>query len=137
MSNNSFWAQYRDPRWQRKRLEVMEEDDFKCACCGSQDKSLNVHHITYPKGRPIWEAIGLVTLCEDCHRIQHHVIDELKSAISRCDKESLKLLLEVSSLIDVDDTEALDAIRMAIDAVRAKQRAEYNRIKLNEVEDVF
>lgn len=60
---------YRDPRWQKLRLEVMQRDGFACQACGSVDKTLNVHHLVYCKGKPVWEhpEIYLVTLCEDCH----------------------------------------------------------------------
>jgi hypothetical protein len=63
----------RDPRWQRKRLEVMERDDFTCVTCGVNDKTLNVHHVRYVRGRMPWEydASELRTLCEDCHKREH------------------------------------------------------------------
>lgn len=58
----------RDPRWQKKRLEVMHRDDFTCIACGRKDKTLNVNHLKY-SGAP-WEVdvAFLETLCEDCHR---------------------------------------------------------------------
>jgi hypothetical protein len=57
----------RDPRWQKKRLEVMQRDDFTCLACGDKDSTLNVHHKQY-HGDP-WEApmSSLETLCESCH----------------------------------------------------------------------
>jgi len=57
----------RDPRWQRKRLEVMERDKFTCLACGDRESTLNVHHLQY-HGEP-WEAEmdELETLCETCH----------------------------------------------------------------------
>ena len=60
----------RDPRWQRKRLEVMERDNFSCVECGGADRTLNVHHLYYAKGRKPWEyeTGSLQTLCEPCHR---------------------------------------------------------------------
>jgi len=58
----------RDPRWQKKRLEVMQRDDFTCLACGDKTTTLNVHH-KYYSGNP-WEADmdGLETLCETCHK---------------------------------------------------------------------
>jgi hypothetical protein len=57
----------RDPRWQKKRLEVMQRDDFTCLACGCKDSTLNVHHKQY-HGNP-WDApmSSLETLCEWCH----------------------------------------------------------------------
>lgn len=59
----------RDPRWQRKRLEVMERAEFECEECGSKTKTLNVHHAYYEKGCDPWEYPNdsLRCLCEDCH----------------------------------------------------------------------
>lgn len=37
-----FWEAYKDPRWQRKRLEVMQIARFECELCASKDKTLNV-----------------------------------------------------------------------------------------------
>lgn len=58
----------RDPRWQRKRLEIFNRDNFTCLCCGAKDKTLNVHHKEY-HGNP-WDAPSesLETLCEPCHK---------------------------------------------------------------------
>jgi hypothetical protein len=57
----------RDPRWQKKRLKIMERDGFTCLCCGDSKSTLNVHHKQY-SGNP-WEADdeALETLCEPCH----------------------------------------------------------------------
>jgi len=57
----------RDPRWQRKRLEVMERDKFTCLACDDTKSTLNVHHMQY-HGDP-WDAPmgALETLCEKCH----------------------------------------------------------------------
>lgn len=57
----------RDPRWQKKRLEVMQRDGFACLACSDTTRTLNVHHKQY-RGNP-WEAKMemLETLCESCH----------------------------------------------------------------------
>jgi 5-methylcytosine-specific restriction endonuclease McrA len=60
----------RDPRWQKKRLQIMERDGFACRKCSATTKTLNVHHgLYYGYGQPPWEypAATLFTLCEDCH----------------------------------------------------------------------
>jgi len=57
----------KDPRWQRRRLEVLSRDDFQCQCCGDKEATLHVHHKQY-HGNP-WDAHmdSLETLCEVCH----------------------------------------------------------------------
>jgi hypothetical protein len=68
-NNNSFFDQYKDPRWQQMRLKVMERDGFTCCHCYSKDKPLNVHHLIYMKNMNPWEydPDDLITLCEVCH----------------------------------------------------------------------
>lgn len=58
----------KDPRWQKKRLEVFSRDNFTCLCCGSSSKTLHIHHRYYMKVQP-WEypSEALDTLCCDCH----------------------------------------------------------------------
>jgi hypothetical protein len=58
----------KDPRWQRKRLEIFQRDNFTCQICLAADKTLHVHHIKYV-GRYPWETPDkyLLTLCEFCH----------------------------------------------------------------------
>lgn len=63
----------RHPRWQKKRLEIMQRDGFGCQWCLATDKTLNVHHLYYAPGRAPWEYEdgSLVTICEDCHSAEH------------------------------------------------------------------
>lgn len=62
---------YQHPKWQKRRLEIMQRDDWKCRGCGSGDKMLQVHHRRY--ARKLWDAPDhdLVTLCVECHAEQH------------------------------------------------------------------
>jgi hypothetical protein len=75
----SYWELLRDPRWQRKRLEILNRADFTCEECGSTDKTLNVHHKRYRKGAMPWEYENdeLRCLCEGCHRYEHQSHDAL------------------------------------------------------------
>ena len=63
----SYSEKLRDPRWQKKRLEVMARDGFRCLLCGDDKSTLNVNHLKYT-GEP-WDAPleHLETLCEKCH----------------------------------------------------------------------
>lgn len=65
----TYIEKLKDPRWQRKRLEVMGRDDFTCRRCGSTTDTLHVHHIRYIKDRDPWDYRDyyLVTLCVACH----------------------------------------------------------------------
>lgn len=67
----------KDPRWQKKRLEVLERAGWKCQCCGDEGSTLHVHHLVYIKGDP-WESPDdtLECLCEECHELRTR-FDEL------------------------------------------------------------
>lgn len=80
MSQKTYYEKLKDPRWQKKRLEVMEKAEFRCSLCMDDTSTLNVHHKEYFKGKEPWdyEAEQLVCLCEDCHANIHEEIDILK-----------------------------------------------------------
>lgn len=61
-----------DPRWQRRRLEILSRDDFTCRHCESKTRTLHVHHRYYITGREPWEYpdVALETLCTDCHGME-------------------------------------------------------------------
>lgn len=71
--NKSYRELLMDPRWQRKRLEILHRDGFKCTntawCPSDEGASLHIHHLTYTKGAPPWECkdSDVVTLCAYCH----------------------------------------------------------------------
>ena len=58
-----------DPRWQKKRLEILNRDDFTCQSCFDNEDTLHVHHCFYKKGQDPWDYpdTSLITLCKDCH----------------------------------------------------------------------
>lgn len=79
----SYYESLKDPRWQKRRLEIMQRDGFKCQLCGNDKKTLNVHHLKY-NGEP-WEAEDkhLITLCEPCHFTEESVDSRLPKVLKR------------------------------------------------------
>ena len=59
----------KDPRWQKKRLEILQRDEFKCRSCTDDLSTLHVHHWFYDPDLLPWEynENDLITLCETCH----------------------------------------------------------------------
>lgn len=57
----------KNPKWQKKRLEILNRDEFKCCYCNDTETELQIHHLKYTK-EP-WDAPNenLITLCKDCH----------------------------------------------------------------------
>jgi len=86
----SYWEMLRDPRWQKKRLEVMERDKWKCRYCGTKETTLNVHHTFYERGKAPWEYPNdsLMTLCEPCHERRTAEKLELDKMVGGLDRHS-------------------------------------------------
>jgi len=78
----SYSEKLRDPRWQKKRLCVMQRDGFACRDCGDEKSTLQVHHCRYEKGYP-WEIENqfLLTLCESCHERRGAIEKEVNRAL--------------------------------------------------------
>lgn len=87
---NSYQKKLLDPRWQKKRLEILQRDEFKCKYCGDEETTLHIHHKSY-HGEP-WEAPSelLITCCKHCHS----VIEEYKN----WDKFEFKKIIKLSPI---------------------------------------
>jgi len=72
---SEYTKKLQDPRWQKRRLEIMQRDNFQCQLCGDTDKMLQIHHVHYCSNNP-WEAENqhLLTVCKDCHEIEQEDI---------------------------------------------------------------
>lgn len=90
----NFFKKYKDPRWQKKRLLIMERDKFSCKNCGRTDSELFVHHRYYKRDSMPWEYPdnALVTYCGSCH-------DEWHRLKGMLDKEKGYLIVELEWLI--------------------------------------
>lgn len=66
-----------DPRWQRKRLEILTRDNYTCQKCQSTEKQLQVHHRHYISHREPWDYPSelLITLCYVCHKTEEDCAD--------------------------------------------------------------
>lgn len=63
----------KDPRWQKRKSEILNRDNFTCQLCGDKKTTLHVHHKYYLEGKLPWEYKSdiLITLCENCHSWIH------------------------------------------------------------------
>lgn len=94
MTARTYAEKLRDPRWQRRRLEVMGNADFACEACGAIHLTLNVHHTLYRKGADPWEYSDeeLRCLCEGCHGIEHEIRDVISLNMSFMSLDQLQRL---------------------------------------------
>jgi len=69
----SYSEKLRDPRWQKKRLEIFNRDNWECQKCGEKEKELHIHHKEYIYGLEPWEYSDklIITYCAECHKKTH------------------------------------------------------------------
>lgn len=67
----TYSEKLRDPRWQKKRLEILNRDEWECVLCGDTTLELHVHHKRYSSFKEPWEYDdeNFMSLCKDCHKI--------------------------------------------------------------------
>lgn len=84
MSKRSYAEKLKDPRWQKRRLEVLDRDEWCCQKCFGSEETLHVHHKYYQSCDP-WDTPpdGLVTLCEECHGQETERWRELRPKMAR------------------------------------------------------
>jgi hypothetical protein len=106
----SYTDLLKHPKWQRKRLEIMQRADFKCEECGNDELTLHVHHSYYKKDHAPWEYPNesLHCLCEKCHETvtntQNRLNDQIRKLCQRydCLQMLLGYALGIESEIDPD-----------------------------------
>jgi len=113
---SAYWEKLRDPRWQKKRLEVMQKAKFVCEICGDSESTLNVHHKAYFKGKEPWEYLTnqLACLCENCHKENHKDIDALKFLCSLLPLDGpgsyYGLCILIAGLLNLDYEKSLELL---------------------------
>lgn len=73
MNSKTYAEKLKDPRWQRRRLDILSRSDFTCEDpgCGNKEETLHVHHLDYLPNAEPWEYPDeyLMVLCESCHNM--------------------------------------------------------------------
>lgn len=75
----SYTEKLKDPRWQRRKYEIMEAANWRCEHCCRMEQTLVVHHLLYLRGRQPWEYPNelLICLCNQCHDEKHEAEERL------------------------------------------------------------
>lgn len=79
LMNKKEYSEYlKNPKWQKKLLEILSRDNFSCVVCGNgidTDTQVHVHHLSYRKGRMPWEyeINDMRVLCKRCHQRIHNI----------------------------------------------------------------
>jgi hypothetical protein len=82
-----YWQLLQDPRWQKKRLQIMERDNWECKHCRNKGAKLNVHHYYYISKRMPWDYPdwALITVCDQCHEGEHgEKLNDFEQTVANC-----------------------------------------------------
>jgi hypothetical protein len=82
MSKSDFFGLMRHPKWQKRRLEVLDIFNFTCTQCRAGDLELHVHHKIYRTGAKPWEYddIELTVICKPCHEKETERVRAIREA---------------------------------------------------------
>jgi 5-methylcytosine-specific restriction endonuclease McrA len=97
----------RDPRWQKKRLKILEKNKFQCFECGNTERELHIHHCWYEHQLKPWEYHDscYLVLCKECHLTRQDLEYKIKTKLADLrihDLESLCEFLDIAPAIGVD-----------------------------------
>ena len=97
----NYSEKLKDPRWQKKRLEVLERDEWACTSCYDSESTLHVHHKYYEKGKEPWDypMDSLLTLCDDCHNDEYELRPQYEKALLFALKERGFLARDIPRII--------------------------------------
>lgn len=66
---NTYSEKLKSPKWQKKRLAILNRDKFTCLGCNDTETELHVHHVKYTKEPFDAPNKDLQTLCKHCHEL--------------------------------------------------------------------
>ncbi len=83
----TYAEKLRDPRWQRRRREILARANSRCEECDIEDVILHVHHKCYRRAAEPWEYEDneLIALCEGCHADRHEIDQIIREVIGHAD----------------------------------------------------
>jgi len=83
---STYSDKLKSPKWQKKRLEILQRDNFTCFNCGDTERMLHVHHESYIKGKEPWDYPDeyFRTLCDICHEHTHLLKTEFEKYAYGC-----------------------------------------------------
>jgi hypothetical protein len=75
----------KDPRWQKKRLLILQAANWRCEDCGRHDRTLEVHHTVYISKFEPWDydITTLMCLCWECHEIRQQRENAFRVALGK------------------------------------------------------
>lgn len=98
--SKSYFEKLKDPRWQKRRLEILDRDKFTCCACHATELELHVHHAAYERGCDPWDAPddALITLCQPCHKVAEHLVKTVRKHAAT--EHGCNLYLLISNFVE-------------------------------------
>lgn len=128
----SYAEDLKHPRWQERRLRVLEAAGFRCQRCDSNERQLHAHHKVYLRGHRLWDYPDgqLECLCDQCHDAAHAHKERLEVELA---KHPTSMLPTITTLMDklgavmtavypAQRTDAQNALQDELDALEDLQR---------------
>ncbi len=95
MNTDNYIVYLQSADWKRVAEKRKEIDGYRCVMCGSkgtQTNKLEVHHFSYKRVGNENPYVDLVTLCRNCHKDVHRLMDRITDENGRRGwKDSLPL----------------------------------------------
>jgi len=97
----TYSEKLKDPRWQRRRLEVLEAANWTCQDCLSTDRTLHVHHNFYRSRTEPWNYPdhALRVVCNECHETAEHQRREFKELTEALFEDPEGIAFNVNAVI--------------------------------------
>jgi len=132
-----YSEQLKSPKWQKKRLEIMQRDKFTCQLCGDKETTLNVHHINYINNKKCWEYKDkeLITLCEHCHKEVELLKKDYKTNIENISiykstewENNLRIMFISSNFLRIKVYNSIDKLIVSLDFIDIVELKTINNI---------
>ena len=103
MDKRTYAEKLKDPRWQKKRLEVMQSAGFKCESCGDTEEELHVHHAYYEKDYEPWgyPDNAYMVLCSRCHNKWHNLRAGFDKMFCKMGTDQLQEVVSILTLLNM------------------------------------
>lgn len=66
----NYSEKLKNPKWQKRRLEILQRDNFTCQICTDTETELQIHHKKYTGEPHEAPEEDLVTMCKCCHKAE-------------------------------------------------------------------
>jgi hypothetical protein len=124
-----YWQQLQDPRWQKKRLEILARQFFTCESCGDTETALDVHHKYYKKGVSAWDypEDAFCCVCKNCHEKVDGYYRNILTYFTAAGAEDFSNAIEDAMRLGIIENDILNAIwgivQIKIDALAETKKA--------------